>query len=165
MSSPSPTPDPSEDRLARQSDVTVSTNITLYAEYKGFFVYVLTSITLAIWATWSLVPDSVLHSYGVYYHPDKYWSLALPAYFLMAMLFTYIAHVLYNTEIMTLPLDDVRNFVDENAVLAGCTYKTGVPVYKGESASDEAEDWAFRYSSAVWDLPISLTNEVLYADE
>lgn len=160
--SPSPVSEAEEDTLARQSDVTVSLYATLYAEYKGFFVYVLTSITLTVWVCWSLIPDYVLNYFGIYYYPDKYWSLAIPSYFLMGMLFTYIAHVLYNTEIMTLPLDDVRNFVDENAVLAGYDCKSMTTELLPTSASEVAEPWISQYSSGVWDLPISITNEVLY---
>ncbi|CAK7910030.1 hypothetical protein CAAN1_21S01706 [[Candida] anglica] len=153
--SPSPTPESSEDTLARQSDVTVATNITSYAEYKGFFVYVLTSITLTVWAAWSLIPDEMLNAVSISYYPDKYWSMAIPSYFLMAMLFTYVAHVLWNTEIETIPLDDVRNFVDENAVLAG---------YAGGDcdATEASIPWVWKYSSGVRDLPIGLVNEVLY---
>lgn len=166
----SPAPEPSsEDTLARQSDVTVSTNATLYAEYKGFFVYVLTSITLTIWASWSLIPDSTLNYLSIYYYPDKYWSLAIPAYFLMGMLFTYIAHVLWNTEIETIPLDDIRNFVDENAVSAGCDSipfpTSSKQITPPMTSSKSAEPWIWRYGSGVRDLPISITNEVLYGCE
>ncbi|KAM9886959.1 hypothetical protein OXX79_013915, partial [Metschnikowia pulcherrima] len=51
---------PTEDRLARESDVTVSTNVTSYAEYKGFFMYVLSAVALAMFAMWILAPHSVL---------------------------------------------------------------------------------------------------------
>ena len=143
-----------EDKLARESDVTVSTtNITENAEYKGFFIYVVSAIALAGWIGWTILPDKFLNEYlSIYYYPDKYWSLAIPTYSLMLMLFIYIALALYNTEVLTLPLNDVRNFVDEFTVF---------PNEQGENLLD----YIHRAPSGVWDLPITLVNEVLYDDE
>lgn len=137
--------DNTEDQLARESDVTASTNVTLNAEYRGFFIYVLSSVFLVVFFAWALVPESVLKSCGIYYYPDKYWAQAIPAYLLMGLLFMYIFLALYNTEILTNPLDDVRLFTDEHAVYP-----------------EVPEDWIFKAPSGVWDMPIGLVNEVLY---
>ncbi|GEQ71071.1 hypothetical protein JCM33374_g4752 [Metschnikowia sp. JCM 33374] len=136
-----------EDKLARESDVTVSTNVASHAEYKGFFMYVLSAVALAMFAMWILAPHSVLLSLGVSYYPDKYWAQAIPMYFLMLMLYSYVSVTLYNTEVQTLKLDDLRLFTDEHSV-----------------SPEDPVDWLWKAPSGVWDLPIGLVNEVLYGE-
>jgi len=148
-----------EDTLARHSDVIVSTNITLYAEYKGFFIYVISATFLTIWVCWTLIPDLVLRSMSIYYYPDKYWALAIPSYTLMLMVYVYVALALYNTEVLTLPLDDVRNFVDEYSVLAGSSETDEV------AKANKAIEYLWKAPSGVWDLPVTLVNEVLYGED
>lgn len=146
-----------EDTLARESDVIVSTNITLYAEYKGFFVYVLSALTLTCWIGWTVIPDRILHDYlSIHYYPDKYWSHAIPAYFLMTMLYIYIALALYNTEVKTLKLDDIRNFVDDYSTLPGSSD------INEDDRIEKNIEYLSKAPSGVWDLPVNLVNEVLY---
>lgn len=152
---------PSEDKLARESDVTVSTNVTLYAEYKGFFTHIISGITITFWIGWAILPETFLNKYlSIYYFPDRYWSLAIPMYFLVVMLSMYTFISIYNTEVLTLPLDDIRNFVDEHAVF--------VSTAVGAETHDEVMDCSIEYihkaPSGVWDLPVTLANEVLYCD-
>lgn len=146
-----------EDLLARQSDVTVSSNVTLYSEYRGFFVYVISAIALITWACWSFIPESVLSDYfGITYLPDRYWSVAIPTYILVLMLYLYIALALYNTEKKTVKLDDAKNFVDEYSVLAGSSRASGIV---------DASRYVFESTSGVQDLPVPLVNEVLYGSD
>lgn len=148
-----------EDSLARQSDVIVSTEITPYSEYRGFFIYVITTLALVLWALWTLIPDRILEeTFYIYYYPDKYWATAIPIYFLLAMLYAYVAVALYNTEKKTLLLSDIRNFVDDYSVYAG---ETNLEDYKVE----DSNEFLWKAPSGVWDLPITLVNEVLYLDE
>ncbi|OBA24396.1 PIG-P-domain-containing protein [Metschnikowia bicuspidata var. bicuspidata NRRL YB-4993] len=137
-----------EDSLARESDVTVSTNVTLYAEYKGFFMYVLSAVALTMFVMWILAPHSVLLSLGISYYPDKYWAQAIPMYFLMLMFYLYVLVTLYNNEVQTLKLDDLRVFTDEHSV-----------------SPEDPVDWLWKAPSGVWDLPIGLVNEVLYGED
>lgn len=147
-----------EDILARHSDVIVSTNITLYAEYKGFFIYVISATFLTCWAGWTLIPDLVLRDMSIYYYPDKYWALAIPAYTLMLMVYVYVALALYNTENLTLHLNDIRNFVDEHSVLAGSSEDNEV------ARANKNIEYLWKSPSGVWDLPVTLVNEVLYGE-
>lgn len=144
-STPVPKPKVLEDQLARESDVTVSTNVTLYAEYKGFFIYVLSTAALSVYIAWTLLPESILIAAGITYYPDKYWAKAIPTYLLMLMLYCYVFFALYNTEVKTPKLDDLRLFTDEHAVYPECP-----------------QDYIWKAPSGVWDLPIGLVNEVLY---
>lgn len=140
---------PEEDQLARESDVTVSsTNATLYAEYRGFFIYILAWVALSVFVVWAFVPNSFLEKIGIYYYPSKYWAQAIPAYFLMFFLYAYIFVALFNTEVKTPPLDDVRAFTDEHAVFPA-----------------EPEQYIWKAPSGVWDLPIGLVNDVLYGEQ
>lgn len=137
-----------EDKLARESDVTVSTNTTLYAEYKGFFIYVSSAVALLFFVAWTLTPDLLLLSIGISYYPDKYWSHAIPTYLLMLMLFTYLFVALYNTEYKTQRLDSLNNFIDVHTVYP-----------------ENPVEYIWKAPSGVWDLPIGLVNDVLYDEE
>ncbi|KSA00934.1 uncharacterized protein AC631_03304 [Debaryomyces fabryi] len=96
---------------------------------------------------------------SIYYYPDKYWALAIPAYTLMLMVYVYVALALYNTEVLTLPLDDVRNFVDEHSVLVGSSEADEI------AKANKAIEYLWKSPSGVWDLPVTLVNEVLYGEE
>ncbi|WPK25397.1 hypothetical protein PUMCH_002710 [Australozyma saopauloensis] len=137
-----------EDKLARESDVTVATNSTLYAEYKGFFIYVSSAVALIFYILWILVPDLVLLKLGISYYPDKYWAYAVPMYLLMLMLFTYVFVALYNTEVKTQKLNSPNNFIDAHTVYP-----------------DDPAEYIWKAPSGVWDLPIGLVNDVLYDEE
>lgn len=131
------------DRLARELDVIVL-SITPHAEYKGFFIYVISGLCLATWIGWALLPPWFLSDYlGISYYPDKYWSVAIPGWSLIAMAFTYYYVALYNTEIKQFKLNDVRQVVDDTTRFA-------------------SRDNIHQLLAEVMDLPITLVNEVLY---
>lgn len=149
-------PDPTafvSDELARDSDVIVSTNVTPQAEYKGFASYVISCIFLTTWLCWSLLPDRVLNMLGIYYYPSRWWALAIPSYILVSMVYGYVALACYNVEYLTLPLNDPRNFVDDS----------GLIVSELENFNkDSIDNYLYKGTSGVWDLPTSLVNDVLY---
>ncbi|CUM62661.1 uncharacterized protein PRCAT00000215001 [Priceomyces carsonii] len=148
-----------EDSLARQSDVIVSTNVTLYAEYKGFFIYVVSELLLLCWVCWALAPNWILNDvFSIHYFPDKYWSNAVPAYSLIMMVYMYVALALYNTEFRTLALDDGRNFFD--------TYSSFANQKEGpdDDIVHDSVQYVFKIPNGVKDLPITLVNEVLYSE-
>lgn len=135
------------DSIARDSDVTVATSITLYTEYRGFFIYVISGTAMLAWMAWALIPDHILmNTFGITYYPDKYWSLAIPSYWLVCMLFAYIIMGLYNNEVKTYPLDDMRNFTDIYLV------------YVRNKAEVDIG------GSKVRDIPVTLVNEILYGE-
>ncbi|VEU20145.1 DEKNAAC100992 [Brettanomyces naardenensis] len=148
------------DELARESDVTVSTNITPQAEYKGFASYVMSAIFLIVWLGWSLLPDKILHDVGIHYYPSRWWALAIPSYILIAMIYTYVALALYNIEVETVPLNDLRTLVDDSGVIV-------TQVHEGQARqAHEAvplDYYVHHPTSGIWDLPIGKVNEVLYS--
>ncbi|KAG7665947.1 GPI19 [[Candida] subhashii] len=163
--SSSPRPNPQEDSLARESDVTVS-NITPSKEYQGFAIWVISSICLGCWICWTTLPESILHhQLSIYYYPDRYWAVAIPSYSLMLMVFIYYFLALYNTEVLTLKLDDVCCIVDEHSHFPGDVDNAkGIDVSRQELI-DSAVEYIHNAPSGVWDLPITLVNEVLYNDD
>lgn len=136
-----------EDALARELDVTVASTLLL-AEYKGFFMYVLSTAAMAGYVVWALTPQPVLSALGITYYPDRYWARAVPAYLLMLMLYVYVYVAMYNTEVKTPPLGDERFFSDSHAVYP-----------------EHPEAYVHSAPSAVWDLPVILVNDVLYGDD
>lgn len=143
------------DELARESDVTVSTNVTPQAEYKGFASYVISCIFLFIWICWSFLPDRVLNKMGVYYYPSRWWALAIPSYVIVLMMYMYVAIACYDVEYLTLPLDDNRNIVDDSGIVV-----TQLPNFKPK----DIDKYISNGTSGVWDLPISTVNEILYSN-
>ncbi len=87
-------------------------------EYYGFVLYLFSSLTFLIYLLWSYLPSPFLHALGIYYFPDRWWSLALPSFLVMTLVYTYAALASYNTEILTVPLGDVETIVDDAANVA-----------------------------------------------
>ncbi|RCK55435.1 Meiotically up-regulated gene 84 protein [Candida viswanathii] len=176
-SSPSPhphphSPDDDQDKLARQSDVTVS-NITAasHTTPRGFTTFILATLALATYVLWTLLPDAVLtRKLLVDYYPDKQWGVACPAWSLMLMVFAYCALALYNLEVLTLGLGDVRCVVDEASVFPDEVFgePEGEPTVLNQANREgcgmRSVEYVHAAPSGVWDLPIGLVNEVLYTD-
>lgn len=87
-------------------------------EYYGFVLYLFSSLTFLIYLLWSYLPSPFLHVLGITYYPDRWWSLAVPSFLVMALVYTYVALAAYNTEILTLPMESVETIVDEAAQIA-----------------------------------------------
>ncbi|ODV96710.1 hypothetical protein PACTADRAFT_48531 [Pachysolen tannophilus NRRL Y-2460] len=149
------------DLLARESDVTVSTNITSQAEYKGFASYVISGLFLIIWLIWSILPDSYLNRLGVFYYPSRWWSVAIPSYIIMLMCYIYIALGLYNVEVKTVKLDDLRTIVDESGVIVTQLNSPDLD----NIDFDDVSRYYSKSTSGIWDLPIVSVNRVLYSNE
>lgn len=141
------------DELARDSDVTVSTGVTPQAEYKGFAAHVVSGVFLAIWIAWSILPENVLHALGVYYYPSRWWALAIPAYTLVVLAYLYVGVFSYNTEVLTLPVCDNRNIVDD----------TGVVITELQDVKhvEDVLKYTHRSTSGIYDLPIGVVDQIL----
>ncbi|KAJ1965998.1 hypothetical protein GGI12_000372 [Dipsacomyces acuminosporus] len=118
-------------------------------EYYGFVVYLVSLAAFVVYLLWAYLPDQALEAVGITYYPDRYWALALPAWWLMTVLFIYLFNMatnMYNTP----PLDSVDNLTDSYSNLPGlasaddffCEEVGGIP--------------------PLCDLPISLVNKCLY---
>ena len=128
---------------------------------------------------WSYLPSPFLHQLGISYYPNRWWSLAFPAFLVMLLVYVYVALAAYNTEYLTLPLNSIENMVDEAANIAVLDSKGRIrrPVKRGaardvvaplEKREGPALDWKTRWSEgtdAVMDVPLGGVCEILYGSD
>ena len=138
---------------------------------------------------WSYLPQPFLHQLHIYYYPNRWWSLAIPSFLVMTIVYIYIALASYNTGYLTLPLNSIENIVDEAAHIAILDGKGRMvkrvgweggredDVRRGQYGQAQARgrswggasqvDWKTAWSEgtdAVMDIPIGGVCEVLYGD-
>jgi len=82
-------------------------------EYYGFVLYLASSLAFLMYILWSYLPSPFLHALGITYYPNRWWSLAIPAWIVMALIFVYVALLGYNVEYLTLPMASLECMVDE----------------------------------------------------
>lgn len=87
-------------------------------EYYGFVLYLFSGLSFLIYLLWSYLPSPFLHALGIYYYPNRWWSVAIPSFLVMALVYIYVALALYNTEYLTLSLESVETVVDQAANVA-----------------------------------------------
>jgi phosphatidylinositol N-acetylglucosaminyltransferase subunit P len=87
-------------------------------EYYGFTLYLISSLVFIVYVLWSFLPSPFLHQLGIYYYPNRWWALAIPAWTVMFMVYIYVALASYNTGHLTKPLNSVECLVDEAANIA-----------------------------------------------
>lgn len=133
------------DILARESDVTISNQITPLTEYRGFALYLIVTAFHLIWLFWTFTPPSIMNKLGIYYYPSRWWSLCLSSTVLMTMLYIYIALQMWNIEVETVKLDDLRTITDDDAVL-----------------EKDIDKYGWCDTNGVYDLRITDVNKVLY---
>ncbi|KAJ2666875.1 hypothetical protein IW148_000603 [Coemansia sp. RSA 1199] len=119
-------------------------------EYYGFVVYLVSLASFIVYLLWAYLPDQALEALGITYYPDRYWAVALPAWWLMVVAFIYVFNIgmnMYNTPLLSSSdniTDPYSNLTDDIADARTFCYKNigGIP--------------------PVCDIPISLVNECLY---
>ncbi|GAB7343691.1 hypothetical protein MBLNU457_1676t1 [Dothideomycetes sp. NU457] len=162
-------------------------------EYYGFTLYLTSSLCYLIYLLWSFLPSAILHQLGIYYYPNRWWSLAIPAWMVVCVVYIYVALAGYNTGYLTLGLGRVECLVDETGAIAvvdgegrivrrgrdGAEKGTGGVAggkRKGGGSRDEGEtdggqkvlDWKMLWNEgtdAVMDVPIGGVCEVLYGED
>ncbi|RMZ91807.1 hypothetical protein DV736_g990, partial [Chaetothyriales sp. CBS 134916] len=82
-------------------------------EYYGFVLYLASSLAFLMYILWSYLPSPFLHALGITYYPNRWWSLAIPAWIVMLLVYIYVALLSYNVEYLTLPLNSMECMVDE----------------------------------------------------
>lgn len=162
------TPDSSADEL--EPVPRASPKVPTY-EYYGFVLYLFSSFTFLMYLLWSYLPSPFLHALGIYYYPNRWWSLALPSFLVMLLVYIYVALASYNTEFLTLPLTSIETIIDDVADVAvinesgglGNRVKTGRQ--KKKRTTNRIRDWQETWSQAtdaVMDVPLGGVCEVLY---
>ncbi|KAH8657216.1 PIG-P-domain-containing protein [Tricladium varicosporioides] len=172
------TPDTSADEL--EPVPRASPKVPTY-EYYGFVLYLFSSLSFLIYLLWSYLPSPFLHALGIYYYPNRWWSLALPSFLVMTLVYIYVALASYNTGYLTLPLGSIETIIDDAANIATLDGK-GKKIAsiignsngkeKGRREREEKKevtlkDWRSVWSQgtdAVMDVPLGGVCEILYGD-
>lgn len=125
-----------------------------------------------IYLLWSYLPSPFLHQLGIYYYPNRWWSLAVPAFLVVCIVYVYVALALYNVEYLTLPMSSVENIVDEAAQVAVVDGKGRIRregrvgrEKGGEKGGNAGLEWRGLWSEgtdAVMDVPVGGVCEILY---
>ncbi|PQE24844.1 hypothetical protein CJF31_00008131 [Rutstroemia sp. NJR-2017a BVV2] len=173
------TPDSSADELEPPVP-RASPKVPTY-EYYGFVLYLFSSLTFLLYLLWSYLPSPFLHALGICYYPNRWWSLALPSWIVMALVWIYVALAGYNTGYLTLGLGEVGGVVDGAGMVCGVDGR-GVGVgdgkekgkrdrerererEKGRDLERDVQEWKRVWSKgtdAVMDVPLGGVCEILY---
>ncbi|KAK8199602.1 PIG-P, partial [Phyllosticta capitalensis] len=84
-------------------------------EYYGFFIYLASSFAFLMYLLWAYLPRPFLHQLGIYYYPNRWWALAVPAWLVVLVIYIYVALASYNLGYLTLPMRSIENLVDDTA--------------------------------------------------
>lgn len=119
-----------------------------------------------MYVLWSYLPSPFLHQLGITYYPNRWWSLAIPSFLVMTIIYIYVALATYNIEYLTLPMTSIENIIDEAANIAavdrGRTTRRMI-----SSEAEQTMDWNSIWSKgtdAVMDVPVGGVCEVLYGE-
>ncbi|KAI0126412.1 PIG-P-domain-containing protein [Xylariales sp. AK1849] len=160
------TPDASDDEL--EPVPRASPKVPTY-EYYGFVLYLFSSLTFLIYLLWAYLPSPFLHALGIFYYPNRWWALAVPAFLVMLIVYIYIALASYNTEYLTVPLGSLETVVDDAGKVACIDSKGRIRPgeAKRQMGGGKARelDWKGVWNvgtDAVMDVPLAGVNEVLY---
>ncbi|PKS08248.1 hypothetical protein jhhlp_005191 [Lomentospora prolificans] len=174
------TPDLSDDEMEVAARATrASPKVPTY-EYYGFVLYLFSSATFLVYILWSYLPSPFLHALGIYYYPNRWWSLAVPAFLVMALVYLFVALASYNTGYLTPPMGAVETVVDDAAKVAVIDAKgrmrdgsrltrSKVSKRKGtgggkRTSLDYTEVWG-EGTDGVMDVPLAGVCEVLYREK
>lgn len=82
----------------------------------GFVLYLGSCSALGLYLVWAVMPDSILHSLGLTYWPQKSWAVTLPIYGCVILaLFAFLFYPGLNLMIVP-PVHDMRTIVDSYSV-------------------------------------------------
>ncbi|KAG5955578.1 hypothetical protein E4U57_003349 [Claviceps arundinis] len=162
------TPDPSDDENIAPVP-RAAPKVPTY-EYYGFVLYLFSSLTFLMYVLWSYLPSPFLHALGIYYYPNRWWALAIPAFIVMLLCYIYVALAAYNTEILTVPMRSVETIVDGAGKPAVIDSKGRL---RGSGNRERKRDSGGRLrwrevwnegTDAVLDIPLGGVCEVLYGE-
>ena len=85
--------------------------VSQFPDVYGFILWIFIRVGGVLYLMWALVPDSVWHSQGVTYYPDRYWSIAVPTYLCVSWWCLILGYVGYNYW-MTTPWDSINTIKD-----------------------------------------------------
>ncbi|KAL9044141.1 MAG: hypothetical protein Q9214_002699 [Letrouitia sp. 1 TL-2023] len=135
-------------------------------EYYGFVLYLLSSLVFGKQFPYIQALTDTASNLGINYYPNRWWSLAIPSFLVMTIIYIYVALATYNIEYLTLPMTSIENIIDEAANIAavdrGRTTRRMI-----SSEAEQTMDWKSMWSKgtdAVMDVPVGGVCEVLYGE-
>ncbi|KAL8849059.1 MAG: hypothetical protein Q9221_005958 [Calogaya cf. arnoldii] len=168
-SSENDTPNDTEAAVAKSARIATtvpraSPKVPTY-EYYGFVLYLMSSSAFVVYILWSYLPSHFLHQLGIHYYPNRWWSLAIPSFLVMTLVYIYVALAAYNIEYLTLPMNSIENIVDEAANIATVDRQKNTRF--GPLGALEADElpWASIWdegTDAVMDIPVGGVCQILY---
>ncbi|CAF0818421.1 unnamed protein product [Adineta steineri] len=111
----------------------------------GFFLYVTSIFTFAIYVLWAYLPNDWFEKIGITYYPHKYWSIAIAVLVLTLLIGVIVGNYLLNS-LSIPPLDSISLIHDRH---------TRKPQDLISSETDAIPP--------VSDLDLSFVNQVLYS--
>ena len=129
---------------------------------------------IVMYLLWSYLPSPFLHQLGIYYYPNRWWSLAIPSFLVMTLVYIYVALASYNTGYLTLPMSSIENIVDEAANIAVLDQhgkiqrkanRTAAAVLPQDARRIEWKSLWSEGTDAVMDVPIGGVCKILYGQE
>lgn len=121
-------------------------------EYYGFALYLFSSLAFGVYLLWSYLPSPILHALGIEYYPSRWWSLAVPAWVVMALVYIFVALSAYNIGYLTRGVGSVETVVDDAGFVA---------VVEGKGRVDYGRVWG-EGTDGVMDVPLGGVCEVLH---
>ncbi|KAK2732653.1 hypothetical protein FQN55_004034 [Onygenales sp. PD_40] len=178
------TPNDTEAAVARSARTAItvpraSPKVPTY-EYYGFVLYLASSLAFLIYLLWSYLPSPFLHQLGIYYYPNRWWSLAIPSFLVATIIYIYVALSAYNTGYLTLPMSSIENIVDDAANIAvidskgrrrpGGSEKMNPNAATAQTMGSQKRKLEWKYiwnegTDAVMDIPVGGVCQVLYGTE
>ncbi|WEW56267.1 hypothetical protein PRK78_001709 [Emydomyces testavorans] len=164
------TPDSSDVETPNDTEAVVAKSARIATTVPRVIIYLL----------WSFLPSPFLHQLGIYYYPNRWWSLAIPSFLVMTIIYIYVALAAYNTGYLTLPMNSIENLVDDAANIAVIDSKGRRRPGGSEKMNPDATtaqkigaqkrrlEWKAIWNEgtdAVMDIPIGGVCEVLYGGE
>ena len=116
----------------------------------GFFLLVLAMFLFIVYTIVSYLPNSMLNSLGWDYLPDKYWSIALPAYLIIFIIMILSFYFTLNMATIN-DHESINNITDEQALERSTQMKANV--YSKISIDP------------IYDIPISEINRYLFKNK
>merc|ERR1719319_410671 len=71
-------------------------NTSQFPDVYGFILWISVRAGSVLYLMWALLPDSVWHSQGITYYPDRYWSIAVPVWLCVSWWCLILGYVGFN---------------------------------------------------------------------